>query len=520
MKTNKILNIALCLAVLCNFSCKDDFTDFESVGEVDASNLSESQALSFLVATYDKMQFAYGMDWHSLFLVKALPGDDANAGGGSSSDQGQLQDMDNYTVTAENSSVSNVYGNLYGVVAQANFLEQIVSGSSLEDEIKNLYLAEAKFFRAWCYMELTTLFGSVPLITEPIVSTDDFVNPRSPLESIYSKIEEDLEFAVMHLPNKPDVAQPFRVSQGTAQALMGKALVFQGKYNESTTYFMDVIGNAAHDLEPNFEDVWTQSGDYGIESLLEIPYSSEFGYNWEGGLDIAWGGNQESNLHIQLMGPRESENGGPGFTILEGNSFGILAGWGFNLPSAKLVAAYEAEGNNARKTASIATEAELLADGVGIVDPAGIEDYEGAIRLKFAPRAEESDPDATTALNYGINFKVFRYAEVLLLAAEAYNKSGNDPQALIELNKVRARAGATALTGLAGDALFDAIVAEKFLELSNEGQRFWDLVRWDLAATELDGTNFDVEKHGVFPIPNTEISTNGGITAADQNPGY
>ena len=177
-----------------------------------------------------------------------------------------------------------------------------------------------------------------------------------------------------------------------------------------------------------------------------------------------------------------------------------------------------------RKGATLLTEAELIALGGG-VDPTSatggvIWDYEGAIRMKYATRSEDTSTDGVRELNYSTNFRLFRYSEVLLLAAEAYNKTGQDGNARTELNKVRNRAGLADVNGsLAGTQLFDAIVDEKFLELAHEGQRFWDLVRWGRAATELAGTGY-APKNDLFPIPITEIDKNGELTIADQNPGY
>jgi hypothetical protein len=217
------------------------------------------------------------------------------------------------------------------------------------------------------------------------------------------------------------------------------------------------------------------------------------------------------------MGPR-------GDGIFDVSGTGLLNGWGFNLPTSKLEAAFDAAGDTERKSATLLTEAELIAAG-GSVDPTSatggvIWDYEGAIRTKYASRAEESTSDGVRELNYSTNFRVFRYAEVLLLAAEAYNKAGQDGNARAQLNKTRNRAGLVDVsTSLAGNALFDAIVEEKFLELAHEGQRFWDLVRWGRAATELAGTGY-APKNDLFPIPITEIDKNAELTVADQNPGY
>ncbi len=171
------------------------------------------------------------------------------------------------------------------------------------------------------------------------------------------------------------------------------------------------------------------------------------------------------------------------------------------------------------------TEAELITAGGG-VDPTAasggsIWDYEGAIRIKYATKTEDTSSGGVRELNYSTNFRLLRHAEVILLAAEAYNKAGGqDAAARTELNKIRKRAGlADVSVTLAGTALFDAIVNEKFLELAHEGQRFWDLVRWGKASSELTGTGYS-SKNDLFPIPITEIDKNTELTEADQNPGY
>ena len=309
-------------------------------------------------------------------------------------------------------------------------------------------------------------------------------------------------------------AEYFRASKGAAQALRGKVLVFEGKTLEAIPYFESVILNQAHDLEANPEDVWSVGSEFGIESLFEMGYISTSGRDWG---NIAWGGRNESNLHIQLMGPR-----GDGIFDVTGTE--LLNGWGFNLPSSKLVDAFDAAGDVNRKAATVMTEAELIASG-GVVDPTKatggvIEDYEGAIRIKYATKSEATLADGVKELNYTTNWRLLRYAEVLLLAAEAYNAEGQDDKARAELNKIRFRAGlADVSTTLTGTDLFDAIVNEKFLELAHEGQRFWDLVRWGRASTELSADGY-TSTNDLFPIPISEIDKNSELTIADQNPGY
>ena len=211
------------------------------------------------------------------------------------------------------------------------------------------------------------------------------------------------------------------------------------------------------------------------------------------------------------MGPR-----GDGFFNLTGT--GLLNGWGFNLPTSKILTAFDAAGDTKRKAATVMSEAELNAFGGSLTGSPW--DYEGGIRTKYATRSSETSSGGVAELNYGTNWRLFRYAEVLLLAAEAYNKEGQDGNARIELNKIRKRAGLVDVSeSLTGTNLFNAIVNEKFLELAFEGQRFWDLVRWGRASSELSSKGY-TSRNDLYPIPASEIAKNKALTIADQNPGY
>ncbi|WP_299550844.1 RagB/SusD family nutrient uptake outer membrane protein [Seonamhaeicola sp.] len=511
----KVILTFIAIAFLGTFSCDDEFTTNPrlNVEDLDTYFLEEANVETAIIGIYDLMQHNYSRDWHSAYFVKLLPGDDANAAGGNSGDQQQLQDIDDYTdVSSSNASIASIWDLFYRTIALSNLVIENIKDSSLSN--KDRALAEAKFMRAWCFFELTTMFGDIPLrLTVPEVA-EDFGLAKSPRSAVYAQIESDLTDAIASLPDKAALSDNFRVSKGTAEALMGKVLVFQEKYSEAIPHFQSVISNAAHDLEPNPADVWSINNEFGIESLFELGFVSTTARDWG---NIAWGGRNESNLHIQLMGPR-----GDGIFDLTGT--GLLNGWGFNLPTAKLASAFDAAGDVNRKAATLMTEAELIAAG-GAVDPSAatggsIWDYEGAIRIKYATKAEDTSPGGVRELNYSTNFRLFRYAEVLLLAAEAYNQAGQDSNARTELNKVRNRAGLADVSAtLSGTDLFEAIVSEKFLELAHEGQRFWDLVRWGRASTELSGTGY-TSTNDLFPIPITEIDKNSELTVADQNPGY
>lgn len=513
MKKNIFLTA---LVVFLGFmACSDDFTTNppENVEDLETFFQEEDNVEAAVIGIYDLLHLNYSRDWHSAFLVKLLPGDDANAAGGNSNDQPQLQDIDDYTnISTANGSIQSIWDNFYRTIALSNLVIENLRESTLSN--KDRATAEAKFIRAWCYFELTTMFGDIPLRLTLPQGAADFGLAKSPRAAIYAQVEADLTDAIANLPEKTALADPFRFSKGAAEALMGKVLVFQEKYSESIPFFQSVIGNSAHDLEPNVADVWSINSEFGIESLVELGFVSTSGRDWG---NIAWGGRNESNLHIQLMGPR-------GDGIFDVGAAGLLNGWGFNLPTSKLINAFDTAGDTNRKSATLLTESELIALG-GSVDPTSatggvIWDYEGAIRMKYATRSEDTSDGGVRELNYSTNFRIFRYAEVLLLAAEAYNKAGQDGNARTELNKVRNRAGLPNINaGVAGTDLFDAIVNEKFLELAHEGQRFWDLVRWGRAATELAGTGYSA-KNDLFPIPISEIDKNTELSPADQNPGY
>ncbi|SDW26426.1 Starch-binding associating with outer membrane [Lutibacter oricola] len=499
------------LGVLLSFvytSCSDDFTKVDPIGLINEDDFltTDDEAESVIYGIYDIMAWNYNRPWHSAYFLKVLPGDCANAAGGNSGDQSQLQQIDDFEHVADNPSITGVWEGYYKTIGLANVLIEKLEASDLSS--KDKFIAEAKFLRAYSYFELVTLFGDVPLrITTP-QTIDEFGLARSPKSEVYAQIESDLDAAINGLPVNGAKSQPFRVSKEVAQAVLGKVYLFQEKYGDAAIEFANVISSNAFDLEPNFADVWETSTEHGIESLFELSFVSTEQYDWG---NFPWGGRPESNIHAQLMGPR-------GDGIFDVAAIGIANGWGFNLPTSKIGLAYDDEGDTVRKGATVISEEELIAAGGSVTPPdSGIHDYEGYVRLKYVTKTQDTD-GPINELNYGVNWRLLRYADVLLMAAEAYHKNNEDGKALIELNKVRDRAGLDDITAT-GSALFDAIVKERQLELAFEGQRFWDLVRWGMADAELSSYGYQ-SKHQLYPIPTNEISRNSLISPEDQNPGY
>ena len=501
--------ITLGILVLFNYtSCSSDFTEVEPIGKVNEDDFltTDAEAESVIYGIYDLMAWNYNRPWNSAFFVKILPGDIANAGS-TIGDQPALQQLDDFEYVSDNTAITGIWEGYYKTIGLANVLIEKLEISELST--KDKFIAEAKFLRAYSYFELVTMFGGVPLRISTPQTIDEFALARSTKSEVYAQIESDLDVAINGLPTKSAIAQPFRISKEVAEAVLGKVYLFQEKYDLAAIEFEKVISSQAFDLEPDYADVWNSSSENGIESLIELTYVSTEAYDWG---NFPWGGRPESNIHAQLMGPR-------GDGVFDVAAIGVANGWGFNLPTSKIGNAFDAAGDVIRKNATLISEADLITAGGSVNPPdTGIHDYEGYIRLKYVTRAEDTD-GPTNELNYGINWRLLRYADVLLMAAEAYHKNDEDSKALIELNKVRTRAGLADVTAT-GTALFDAIVLERELELAFEGQRFWDLVRWGLAETELSGLGYTSNKNEVFPIPANEISRNTLITQADQNPGY
>ncbi len=188
-------------------------------------------------------------------------------------------------------------------------------------------------------------------------------------------------------------------------------------------------------------------------------------------------------------------------------------GWGFNYPGEKIWNAFMDAGDEVRRTATLMSEEEFIAAGGEVSDPNSF-DYEGFIRRKYGSFSTESDPDGVFQLNYGTNWRLLRFGDVLLMAAEAHYRNGSEDASRTALNRVRNRAQLSDVTA-SGNDLFEAIVTERNLELAFEGSRYLDLIRWGKAAEEITG--FQSGKHELYPIPNNEILRAPSLT---QNPGY
>ncbi len=525
---------ALLLVLLQFSSCSEDLLDKKPVGLIDNANYlqTEEEAELAMFGLYDFLSVGYNNynDWSSIFFAKIMPGDDVNPGGGNSGDQEKWQVIGKFKHGADNIALQDVWLSQYRLVNSANTIINNVG----DLKSRNRIIAEAKFFRGFSYFELVTMFGNVPFFEVNAASKADENKPRTDKKIIYKEIEDDLLEAIKYLPSKSEYsdAMKFRASKGSAQALLGKVYLYQKEYAKAANMFEQVIGSGEYSMKTPYQNIWSLDERGGDESLFEVVYTNTNGHDWSG----PWDGTAESNMMMQLMGPRGDNSFNKLDTIqyIDGYGSGYINGWGFVVPTKKIGDLLVNEAGDIRAKASVIPEDVFVAGGGEVNSPANVvgtertvgnnnwDAYEGYIRLKYCTRTTTTG-GPVNEMNHAISFKLIRYADVLLMAAEAYNAIQEDAKAVALIKLVRERAGLndhSSWESLTGTALFEFIVEERSLELAFEGHRFWDLVRWDKAEKELKDLGFVKGKHEVYPIPRQEIDLNPGISPSDQNPGY
>jgi len=369
---------------------------------------------------------------------------------------------------------------------------------SMDETLRNRYIAEARFLRGLYYFDLVRAWGGLPIVTSTVL---ELKVPRSSREEVYALVEGDLLFAMDNLPEKTDLnpADYGRATKGAAKALLAKVYLFNGDYQNAGSYALEVINSGLYSLDPDFEHTFSLDGQYNSESVYEIG-AIEF----EGTEN---GGNQYANT----QGVRGTPN----------------RGWGFNRPSINLRDSFEPE--DPRMEGTIIFLGEII-DGVTILGDGSTPDVTYTDATNTVIKEIECYnqkvwiPGISTSEQWGHNRRLIRYAEVLLIAAEALNENGQSADALIYLNQVRARAreGNNSIlpdiTETGKDALRDLILKERRSELAMEGVRFWDLVRTGKAVQVLGSLGFQSNKNELLPIPQTEIDISQG--SLDQNPGW
>lgn len=486
-----IQKIGIVLLVLAlSTACEKDFIDRAPVYSIDSENYfnSEDDYNNALIAAYDMLHATYVN-----VLLGEIASDNTLCGGESATDVVGFQQIDDMIHTPVNSNLQDVWNWMFAGVSRASYILEFQDKTDFPG--KEQILAEARFLRAYFHFELVKWFGPIPLKgNERFAIGDETRIPRAPVSEVYASIEADLQYAVENLA---EVApQTGRASKGAAQALLGKAYLYQEKFAEAATVLQAVINSGLYELEPDYSIIFEPEGQNGVGSVFEVQYSDAEGAGF-GCLQCS-----EGNVAVGFNGIRNYV--GPEFD----------SGFSFNVPVKEAYDAYE-PGDSRRDNAIL--DIEAWAEETGATYGIGFE-HTGYFNRKYLPRKGDSNIGDQNLTNPN-NYRAIRYADVLLMAAEALNRGGiDDEQAREYLNQVRRRAFGDMdhEISASGGALTDFILAERRLELVGEGHRFFDLVRTGRAAEAIDG--FQEGKHELFPIPFQEIQFSNGNWA--QNPGY
>ncbi|GAB3985800.1 RagB/SusD family nutrient uptake outer membrane protein [Spirosoma daeguense] len=499
MKTShKAITLALMGGLTLATSCSKTFLDVPPQGQqtpTDFFSSNPNAATTLVNAVYAKM-----LDWNFISFswngVTSMTSDDADKGS-SPGDTGTDKDqMDNLTFTPSSLSFNEVWVGQYEGIARANQALDNLPKLTINDTLKTRLVAEASFLRAYFYFNLVRSFGGVPLITKVADPTNqaDIQNGRVRATSaqIYTQIESDLQVAVAGLPEKSQYssAELGRATKGSAKTLLAKVSMYQKKWDVVQRLTDEIIASGQYSLHPKYEELWRESTENGVESIFEIQ-----------GKGVA------------------PARGAQGYFVSQGARGDGGWGWGFNTPSEDLEKAYAT--GDTRKDGTIIRRGMTLWDGRVISDKVENPRYNYKAYVSFTKETNNGGDWETNK-----NVRIFRYAEVLLMNAEAANELGSSAKALASLNMVRARArgGVTGVlpnvtTTVQAD-LRNAIWSERRVELAMEHDRWFDLIRQGRAATVMKahGKNFVAGKHELFPIPQNQIQLSGGVLT--QNPGY
>ena len=486
---NKLYKNILLVLISVGFVACEDYVDYEaSEGYTIVAGDYFTKASDYeaaLVGTYDPLQ------WN---IYSVMIGDMATpnslCGGESATDVIGLQKIDDMIHNPVNDQLESTWKWMYEGINRANYL--VENKDKVDFTRKSELYGEVHFLRAYYYFELVKIFGGVPLFTESrLTAGDSGTLARATASEVYAQIEADLQAAIAALPAAKSTDG--RATSFTAHALLGKVYLYQDKFDEAAGILEPLIG--LYTLAPDLQSVFLTSGENGSESVFEVQHSKNSNW-WD------WGFPQGSEGNFGII-----HHGIRGY-----NGSVYAQGWSFNVPTQDLYDAY-ADGDSRRSVATL--DIVNWAETTGAEYTEGYE-HTGYFNHKYIPRAGATA--AQGELNYEMNYRAIRYADVLLMAAEANNRktSADDVKAQNYLNQVRARAfgdDSQASTST-GAVLTQEIWNERRLELAMEGHHFFDLVRTGEAASKISG--FVSGKHEVFPIPQTEID----ISGLTQNSGY
>ena len=494
--------IIISVIVFCLFSCSEDFLDKADPTVLVASTYyqTETQVEQAVNGVYGQLQPLISNQWQYNEFITDNSTLDFNVG-----NRGQgpaLEAIEFWQINASTPNIAGLYNSIYQAVVNINTTLTKLPAAKFGDERKKQFEGELKFIRAYYYFLLVQYFGEVIIITEPLTTPSEaYAFQREPVEKVYDLIKTDLNFAIASLPDSYNSANKGRVTKGAALSLLGKVHLTRKEFGEAVNTLNQVLP-LGYSLLSKYADVFDPTKKNHAESIFDIQFQGD---NLLG---------EQSNF-IYTFAPRESA----GAVI----NFPGQNGGGWNIPSKDIIGAFEA--GDLRKDVSLK---EGYTNKSGVWVP--------------VPFINKYNHPHTVLGATNDNWPVIRYADVLLMLAEAINEeSGPTTEAYEHLNAIRMRAGLSALSGLDKNTFRDAVLNERRIELAFENHRWFDLKRTktpdELASflnaygafeksdptTSRGGIPFSsadfqfAAYEGMFPIPADQIRINPKLT---QNPGY
>lgn len=392
----------------------------------------------------------------------------------------------NFSFTATEPALFNAYSTLYEGVYRSNIVLQKVPGIVMDDALKSRYLAEAKFLRALYYWHLTTLFGEVPLFTEPFKTPDDALIAKSSIADIYKVMVQDLQDAIPILPLKSQygASDVGRATKGAAESLLGKIYLYEQDFQDSYDWFSKVISSNEYGLMDDFNHIINVNYENNIESVFEVQFAEI------GASDV---GNGQSGNDLPQV------NGGTGNTLPTQE---LVNAFGTNDPRLGYTIFMQGQ----PFAPQLSTPSQNLDTYQSIWSATGYNIKKGLIPIAYVN-------------NRGTNWPIIRYADVLLMYAEAANEIGHIDEARDAVNLVRERPTVnmpdlTAANTGTKETMFQAIVHERRVELALEYHRFNDLRRWGMAQDTLGPLGYTARDR-YYPIPQVEIDINKNLKQED-----
>ena len=523
-----------CLAIALT-GCRDYLTEIEpGTTLLNDFFTSTAAAEQNVTGCYVPLMWEYNNTYLSEWFIGDIVSDDALKGGGSTTDMADAYDMENWRTTSRNTLLLDFYRAQYMGIARCNLAIKYISQMEIGTDsiftptMKDRLLGEAHFLRAYYYFRLVRVYAGVPITTDVIDDSERWGIERSSVEQVYTLILDDLTKAnsMLQLRSTMKAEDLGRATKGAAQAMLLKVNLYMASpywnkqlTQDPATYYAaakqwgdSIIASDEYELCSNYEDNFSLAGENGKESVFEIQY-----------MEVPWGDYGE----------------GFGFTagsysqiLMRSRSSLIGGGWGFNHPTQNLYDEFEP--TDIRRDVTILNPADSL------IETPSVEIYLGSRYLnnKYGMYRDPADQGggfgkwSLHATRGPLNNRQIRYADVLLMYAEAALGAGDEATARTYINMVRTRAGLTEIAQADNAALRH----ERRVELAMEGHRWFDLVRWEgvdgkglkahmdaYKATETPDAQshmqeFVAGKHEIFPIPQEEIQLNP--TQMKQNNGY